>query len=76
MVKQSQEVTNARTKDKLDGIVKDHEALAKTVKENDQHYYVVFVTKEDFLIVRNVVFGLIGVIILAVANHIVNGAIK
>lgn len=76
MPKQSQETTNALNKDKLDGVARGLNDLTKAVKENDEHYYLIFVTKEDFKTVRNVVYGLIGVILLAVANAIVNGALK
>lgn len=76
MPRQSQETTNARTSDAIENTNKKLNDLAKTVKDNDEHYYVVFVKIEDWLIVRNVVYGLIGIILLAVANQIVNGALK
>lgn len=76
MAKQSQETVNALNKKDVDDLARGLNQLSQDVKDNDAHYHIIFVKVEDWLLVRNIVFGLIGVILLAVANAIVNGAIK
>ena len=71
MPRESQETTNATTKIQLDNLVKDLNALSNTVSENNKTYYVVFVSKEEFSLIRGLVFGFAGMILVAFATAII-----
>jgi hypothetical protein len=76
VAKQSQEVTNATTKLNVENLVKDLNALSNTVDENNKTYYVVFVSKEEFVLIRTLVFGFAGMILVAFATAMIKLLIR
>lgn len=70
MSKESQDVTNAVTKEKLENFVRDLNDLTGTVKENDKTYYLVFVSKEEFMLIKRIVYGFAGTVALLAAEAI------
>lgn len=71
MARQSQE-----TKDALAAQAQRYEAkrlddIISEVKKNDEHYYIIFVTKEEFQLIKNIVLTLCGMILVAFVTAVI-----
>lgn len=68
MAKQSQETVNALVKKGMEDFVAGLNQLNDLVVDNDKTYYVVFVSKEEFALIKTLVLGFAGMILIAFAG--------